>query len=717
MSVTTLEGTLGELVNQPLHEIEVEGPQIQIDRELMRIKGIFSVSSDAISIIDAQSMQFIYVNEAAKQRFGYSLEELIHLGPKKVIATDAIDLHLIIEEIIANNVEGTQREVAFVSKTGEPIPSAICGDALWLDGRWMIVTLTQDNARTFEKKNELRQQQEGLEPHREEPTRQLQLEIERRKELETILKLSEERFQDIVSSSTDGFWETDSGLEFTTIDPSFINVAGISSESFCNLTCQEFTEGVGSDENRQEHLDKLKNHQPFRNFQFRHQHPTEGYKYLSMSGIPVYDSFGNFTGYRGTGTDVTKQVEARLQAIKTQEELHLAKEEADKASLAKSEFLASMSHELRTPLNCILGFTQLLELSEENLDEQQVLHIRHILSSGEHLLNLVTDVLELNTIEEGRMSLQFDNVSTDDVISDCLSQIQFRANEKNIRLIDERDTQCRLPQLWSDITRVKQLLLNLLSNAVKYNIDGGHVTLSCRLMPNNLMRISIADSGAGIPDSQREDLFTPFERLGRETGPIEGTGIGLSITKRVVELLDGSIGYESKIGEGSTFWVELPISSDPDLRRTHTEHTASEVGLPASLQTAEFNHKSLLYIEDDPDNQSLMTHILAKLDSVELKMLTAHNAELGIDLACSHLPDIVILDINLPGMSGLEAVQKLKSMPETKDIPVIAMSADATPFAIKEAMNYGFEAYVTKPIKVKEIHQTISRLLATDFIH
>lgn len=406
--------------------------------------------------------------------------------------------------------------------------------------------------------------------------------------------------------------------------------------------------------------------------------------------------------------EIEQRIASEQRTTQAQEELRISKDEAEKASRAKTDFLSSMSHELRTPLNCILGFAQLLELGAAGFDEKQNLHIRHILSSGEHLLHLVTDVLELHTIEEGRLSLQLDHVSADDVIEDCLNQIQFRAKENNIRLIDLRSRQEPLPSVFSDITRLKQLLLNLLSNAIKYNEEGGSVTISCEEVAGNMLRIGITDTGAGIPQDQRKNLFTPFERLGRETGPIEGTGIGLSIAKRLIELLSGKIGYVSEVGRGSTFWVEIPLShGQVPSRASATAATLEQATSPGEGSVI----RQVLYIEDDPDNQSLMRHILARLSEVEIEMLTAHNAELGIDLARKHLPDVILMDINLPGMNGLEAVQKLKQAQETRAIPVIAISADATPVAIGSAMKYGFEDYITKPINVKEIQQTVSKFL------
>lgn len=409
--------------------------------------------------------------------------------------------------------------------------------------------------------------------------------------------------------------------------------------------------------------------------------------------------------------EIEQRKSSEQRATRAQEEMRLAKEEAEKASRVKTEFLSSMSHELRTPLNCILGFAQLLELSEAEFSSKQNLYIRHILSSGEQLLKLVSDVLELHTIEAGRLSLQLGHVSAHEVIEDCLEQIRFRAREKNVQLVNQCIPLNPQPYLWSDATRLKQLLLNLLINAIKYNVEGGTVTISCEQVPDNMLRISVSDTGAGIPQDHIENLFIPFERLGRETGPIEGTGIGLSIAKRLIELLGGTIGYVTKEGKGSTFWVNIPMSKEQKLAAASIDVATNAATKEVTNHDEASNSRVILYIEDDPDNQSLMKHILAQLPEVEIELLTAHNAELGLDLARKHHPDVILLDINLPGMNGLEAVQKLKKSQETSTIPVIAISVDATPHAIEKAIKYGFEAYITKPINVKETQRTIAEFL------
>lgn len=404
--------------------------------------------------------------------------------------------------------------------------------------------------------------------------------------------------------------------------------------------------------------------------------------------------------------DTHEELERRVQE-RTQQ-LQLEIEQREKASNAKNEFLASMSHELRTPMNSILGFAQLLELSGTELSNNQKHHVSQILSSGEHLLNLVTDLLDLNTIEERGMALKFENVSANQLIEDCLATVELKAQERNIHIIDECGSQLSGPWLWSDATRLKQVLLNLLSNAIKYNRQGGSVTISYSELPHDMLRIIVADTGQGIGTDVREKLFLPFERLGREAGPVEGSGIGLTIAKRIIEMLNGKIDFESTQGRGSTFWIDIPLGQAQELTDPAVAIEAEpEISTSCSEESTS---KVLLYVEDNPANMTLMKHVLT--DFPNIKMLSACTAELGIALAVKHHPDLIVMDINLPGLNGIQALQVLKQKQETQAIPVIAVSADAMPQNIDAALQAGFEAYVTKPINVPEIQQAISGILA-----
>lgn len=371
----------------------------------------------------------------------------------------------------------------------------------------------------------------------------------------------------------------------------------------------------------------------------------------------------------------------------------------------KSSFISSMNHELRTPMNAVLGFAQLLQ-SEEPLTENQKTAIENILRSGNHLLELIDQMLDLNTIEAGTLPLNMEEIPARDVFNESLYLVQSRANHEGIEIIDQTQGQS-LPLLWTDSTRLIQVLLNLLSNAVKYNRDGGSVTLSCQQISDEMLRINVSDTGIGINEEMHDRIFEPFERLGHELGQIEGSGIGLSITHEIVELLGGKIGFDSNEGEGSVFWVDIRLSRNQPLATLDLESvdkTALEIDEEDITQS-----RRVLYIEDNRDNLRLVEAILDQFDNIEL--LTAENATVGYDLSTSKRPDLILMDINLPGMNGFQALKRLQNTKETRNIPVIAVTSNSLPKDIEAGLKAGFEAYITKPIKVTEFIDTISQTL------
>ena len=384
-------------------------------------------------------------------------------------------------------------------------------------------------------------------------------------------------------------------------------------------------------------------------------------------------------------------------------ELKNKQNEAEAANRAKSEFLASMSHELRTPLNAVLGFGQLLENNPKSpLSEVQLDHTRQIIKGGTQLLELIDQVLELSKIEAGKVSLSVENVVPALVVNDCLMMVRERADKNEITL-DDQTNDGDLPILRTDQNRFRQILLNLLSNAVKYNRPGGSVTVTTELAENNFQRISIVDTGIGIPKDRQKEMFEPFNRLGLEAGEIEGTGIGLTITKQIIELLDGRIGFESEEGTGSTFWFELPIAED---NLSSQDEIAKAVISDVKLGIANAQTQTILYIEDNPSNLALMNAVIGRLPN--FTMLSAPNAEVGLDLAKNELPELILMDINLPGMDGVEALRKLRSDDATKNIPVIALTAAAMPHEIERGKQAGFEEYITKPINIDEILEAMT---------
>ena len=371
----------------------------------------------------------------------------------------------------------------------------------------------------------------------------------------------------------------------------------------------------------------------------------------------------------------------------------------------KSAFISSLNHELRTPMNAVLGFAQMLDINErEPLSENQKSAVEHILRNGNHLLELIDQMLELNKIEAGTLPLHMEDIPARDVLKESLYLIQARANQDNIEIIDDTGAES-LPLLWTDSTRLIQVLLNLLTNAVKYNREGGSVSLACREVHGGMLRLSVIDNGLGIAAELQGKLFMPFERLGHELGQIEGAGIGLSITQQIVEKLGGHIGFESEQGRGSHFWVDIPLSSNP----VKQDDIAASEALQAESGAADTASHTLLYIEDNPDNLHLVEAIIDQYKSLHL--LSAPNALIGFDIATSTKPDLILMDINLPGMNGLQAMKRLRNTEETRLIPVIALTSNSMPQDIEAGLRAGFDGYLTKPIKVSELMQTIEQTL------
>jgi PAS domain S-box-containing protein len=408
----------------------------------------------------------------------------------------------------------------------------------------------------------------------------------------------------------------------------------------------------------------------------------------------IRDQVGNLRGFAKLTRDLTERKCLDQVLQEKNAELESAKYVAEKANLAKSDFLSRMSHELRTPLNAILGFAQLLEIGSPMPTALQIVRLHQIIKAGWYLLELINEILDLSLIESGKLSLSPESVSLIEVILECQAMIEPQAQQRNIKL-----TFLPFDNSWfayADRTRVKQVLINLLSNAIKYNCKHGTVEVKCAISPLQYIRISIKDSGAGLPPEKVMQLFQPFNRLGQESGAEEGTGIGLVVTKQLVELMGGNIGVESSVGEGSEFWIDLIRDVSPQLADVNTMPVklAQQVQGIAKLRT-------LLYVEDNPANLMLIRQIIESHPHVS--MLGARDGNLGVALARVHLPDVILMDINLPGISGIEALKILREDPATMHIPVVALSANAMPRDIIKGMDAGFFRYLTKPIKVNEI--------------
>ncbi len=381
------------------------------------------------------------------------------------------------------------------------------------------------------------------------------------------------------------------------------------------------------------------------------------------------------------------EANARLTAAAA--DLEAARQRAESANHAKSDFLANMSHELRTPMNSILGFAQLLmRATRDPLTDRQARQVGLIVKSGNHLLKLIDDVLDFSRIETGAIKLSLEPVWLPEMADEVRTNLAALAQRFDVMLRTEIDPE--LPPVLADRTRLIQVLINLGTNAIKYNRPGGEVVIAATADGHGRLSLTVRDTGNGIPPEQLDALFEPFNRLGAEQGNIEGTGIGLTITKRLVELMNGRISVQSELGKGSVFAASLPVTSA----------VRAVMHLPATngVAAVEGGRRKLLYVEDNPSNIELMRDLIETLPGFEL--LVADRASTGLDLARAHRPDVIVLDINLPGMSGIELLAELKRRPETADTPVLALSAAAMDREIRRGREAGFRHYLTKPLDI-----------------
>jgi signal transduction histidine kinase/ActR/RegA family two-component response regulator len=403
--------------------------------------------------------------------------------------------------------------------------------------------------------------------------------------------------------------------------------------------------------------------------------------------------------------DRVRERTAQLEASNL--ELGQARKEAERANEAKSEFLSSMSHELRTPLNAILGFGQIL--ASDTLPksaEQQKEFVNHILKAGRHLLTLINEILDLAKIESGGLTLSVEPTPISELLLECQQLTEPLASQRGVRMIfPSQSAICVI----ADRMRLKQVLLNLLSNAIKYNREDGAVVVACEATDSERVRVSVQDTGPGLRPDQLESLFQPFNRLGQQSGPIEGTGIGLVVTKKLVELMGGAIGVSSAVGTGSVFFIELKSAARPSAAAEplHVEGPAPvrEKGGDGSIVT-------LLYVEDNSANLKLVEEMIRFRSDVRL--LSAPDARLGIELARAHRPRAILMDIHLPGMSGEDALKVLREDQRTAHIPIIAITADAMPRAVAKGLAAGFFRYLTKPLMLDAFSEALDSALAAN---
>jgi PAS domain S-box-containing protein len=374
-----------------------------------------------------------------------------------------------------------------------------------------------------------------------------------------------------------------------------------------------------------------------------------------------------------------------------------AKEAAERANAAKSEFMSRMSHELRTPLNSVLGFAQILEMELKSPDELEM--VGYIHNSGKYLLELINEVLDISRIESGNITVMIEPIGLQALEKECIELVKGQANELGVTIHSQSAYDFRV---LGDQQRLKQVMLNLLSNAIKYNRPNGTVTISCAPTPSGKVRLSVCDTGPGITPDLLDRLFTPFDRLDAETSGIEGTGLGLALSRGLIEAIGGTMGVESTVGSGSTFWIELPNVKSSML-------SISGTASPAALNAADRAESTVLYIEDDVANVQLVERLLVQRPNINL--ITSLLGGTGIELAQHYRPDLILLDVHLRDLHGFEVLERLQGDSRTIDIPVVVLSADATTWQRRRFRNAGVYDYLSKPLDLQQLLDVIDQHL------
>ncbi|MDZ7750295.1 MAG: PAS domain S-box protein [Gammaproteobacteria bacterium] len=645
-----------------------------LEEELRQFRATLDQTLDCVFMFAADTLRFTYVNRGAMDQLGYGREELLGMHPTDIKpAYDEARFRALIAPLLAGTRERLTFETVHRHRDGRDIPVEVFLQYINPpDQAPRFIAVVRDITERKQAEETLREMNRVLEQRVAERTAALAEREAQLRRAHAIARL--------------GHWTTDVQSGEVTWSDEVYRIFGQDPETF-RPGVEAFYATVHPDdlEPVQEAADAtLSGTGDFR-IDHRIVLPGGEVRWVHEEAVAELDDQGRPRLLTGTVQDITERKQAETAVIQ-------ARDEAERANAAKSVFLSRMSHELRTPLNAVLGFSQLLQTDpDQPLTEVQTDNVAEIRHAGKHLLEMVNEVLDLARIESGHMELSLEPVAVAAVVNACAAGIRPMADERGITLGFDVDPDYTVQ---ADYTRLTQVLLNLLSNAVKYNRDDGRIEVRVTAAGPARLRIAVADSGHGIAAADQQRLFQPFERLESAYAGIEGTGIGLALSRYLVEAMGGTIGVDSSLGVGSEFWFELPAA----------EPAAAHGG-----ESGEALCRRVLYVEDNPANLKLVQKSMAARGDIEL--LAATSAEEGLEIARQQRPALVLLDINLPGMDGLAAIARLREDPLTRHIPVVAVSSNAMPGDIRRAAAAGFDDYLTKPLDMRRLHAMVDQYL------
>jgi len=671
LMVTPLqEGQLSGVVVMHVNVSERKLAEEALRESEERFRGTFEQAAVGIAHFSTEG-RFLRVNDKLCAIFGYDREELLELTSADLtVPEDRAACEEARLAMVAGKLASYDTEKRYLRKSGEVVWTHLVINlqrAAVGEPRYFISVFDDITAR-----KQVEEALQNSERQQRELAAQLEAERARLVAAQAVAKV--------------GSWEMDFATSTLTWSEETYRIFGTTPERFPH-THAGFLELVHPEDREAVDdalIQSLSGRGPFA-IEHRLLSPDGRVTFVEERWDVLSDARGGSKRAIGTCQDITER--------KLVEERRRGQEEAERANRAKSEFLSRMSHELRTPLHAILGFAQLLEVDDRNDEDKE--SVAQIMRAGGHLLGLINEVLDIARVESGKLALTPEPVSVRETLEETLSLVKVQAADCGVRIEPLRgDLDC---QVLANAQRFKQVVLNLLSNAVKFNQQGGSVTVACQKIADYL-RIAVADTGRGIPAESMGKLFAPFERLDVGDAAIEGTGLGLSLSKHLVEAMGGRIGVESELGKGSTFWIELPLNQGT--RATTPTGLIPDAPIPSVAEAPRSTvPRTLLYIEDNLSNLRLVERILARRPEVTL--LSALQGRLGLDLARGHLPDLILLDLQLPDLRGDEVLRQLRADPATADIPVVMISADATTGQIERLRAAGANEYLTKPINIR----------------